>query len=360
MTLDRLNYLNISLILLSFALAWALPFEVFLFSYAVLGPLHYLTEINWLDQRGYFIHRKNDYWILVGLCVIVFFIYLTSFFSVWHISLSASTRRFLYTRYNNLLIASFTVAFVIAFIKSARLRLVLIAISVCVAIVWNQTHPYLNVFTVFLPTVIHVWFFTGAFMLAGALKSKSFSGYISFAVFLLCSLSLFLFQRDYLHYFISTYVQQNFSSSRFDVINLNIFNVLGKPGGGSFALNTPIGLSIQSFIAFAYTYHYLNWFSKTGLIQWHKVSRRRLVLSIIVWLLAMGVYAYSYILGLRMLFLLSTLHVFLEFPLNHRTLVEIAEQIKSGFTRTGSFPIASAGMPLSNKKEIITAKRRKR
>lgn len=28
-------------------------------------------------------------------------------------------------------------------------------------------------------------------------------------------------------------------------------------------------------IAFAYAYHYLNWFSKTGVIRWHEISRKR-------------------------------------------------------------------------------------
>jgi hypothetical protein len=36
----------------------------------------------------------------------------------------------------------------------------------------------------------------------------------------------------------------------------------------------PIGA--LRFIAFAYTYHYLNWFSKTDIIRWHVVSQRRI------------------------------------------------------------------------------------
>jgi hypothetical protein len=28
-------------------------------------------------------------------------------------------------------------------------------------------------------------------------------------------------------------------------------------------------------IAFAYQYHYLNWFSKTSIIKWHEVTRAR-------------------------------------------------------------------------------------
>ncbi|HET9870420.1 MAG TPA: hypothetical protein VFR02_07995, partial [bacterium] len=53
-TVDRVNALNIGLMALSAALAFRFPFELFLFSYTVLGPLHYLTEISWLKDRGFY------------------------------------------------------------------------------------------------------------------------------------------------------------------------------------------------------------------------------------------------------------------------------------------------------------------
>ena len=46
MTVARVNYINIALMLISAAVAFCHPLELFLFSYAVLGPLHYLTEIS--------------------------------------------------------------------------------------------------------------------------------------------------------------------------------------------------------------------------------------------------------------------------------------------------------------------------
>jgi hypothetical protein len=70
------------------------------------------------------------------------------------------------------------------------------------------------------------------------------------------------------------------------------------------------------FIAFAYTYHYLNWFSKTSVIKWHLVSKKSLLITIGIWLLSVAIYAYDYSLGMNVLFFLSFLHVFLEFPLN--------------------------------------------
>ncbi len=52
MNLAGVNYLNMGLMVLSCALAFVLPFELFLLAYAVLGPLHYLTQISWLHDRG--------------------------------------------------------------------------------------------------------------------------------------------------------------------------------------------------------------------------------------------------------------------------------------------------------------------
>jgi hypothetical protein len=46
LTTDRINYLNIGLMVLSYAVAFLFPFELFLFSYTILGPLHYFTEIS--------------------------------------------------------------------------------------------------------------------------------------------------------------------------------------------------------------------------------------------------------------------------------------------------------------------------
>src|SRR5277367_585789 len=69
---DRINYLNIGLMLISCVVALYIPFELFLFAYAVLGPAHYLTEISWLHKRGYFTRGKHDFLLLGGLAVLLF------------------------------------------------------------------------------------------------------------------------------------------------------------------------------------------------------------------------------------------------------------------------------------------------
>src|SRR5438046_3016717 len=54
MQIDRLNWFNAALMIVACVAAVVAPFHVFLLAYAVLGPLHYLTEITWLHDRQYF------------------------------------------------------------------------------------------------------------------------------------------------------------------------------------------------------------------------------------------------------------------------------------------------------------------
>ena len=67
----QINYLNIGLMAISMIAAYVLPFEVFLFAYAFLGPLHYLTEISWLHDRQYFAKGKYDYIPLLIIGVVL-------------------------------------------------------------------------------------------------------------------------------------------------------------------------------------------------------------------------------------------------------------------------------------------------
>ena len=91
---------------------------------------------------------------------------------------------------------------------------------------------------------------------------------------------------------------------------------------------SPAALSVMGLIAFAYTYHYLNWFSKTSVIQWHNIPRARLIVVLVIWLASIGAYAYDYRFGLRWLYFLSFTHVLLEFPLNHLTVINLGREFK--------------------------------
>ena len=97
------------------------------------------------------------------------------------------------------------------------------------------------------------------------------------------------------------------------------------------------GIMLMRFIAFAYLYHYLNWFSKTEVIRWHKVPKVRFIGVVVLWLVACGLYAYDYAVGLSFLFFLSFTHVLLEFPLNVTSVIGIGKEtrsiIKNGFSK---------------------------
>ncbi len=54
------------------------------------------------------------------------------------------------------------------------------------------------------------------------------------------------------------------------------------------AVLTPLGLRISRFLAFAYTYHYLNWFSKTSAIGWHRLKSAPLLKILGLWALCVA------------------------------------------------------------------------
>lgn len=298
--LDHVNRVNIWLMLASAALACMLPFEVFLASYAILGPLHYLTQISWLRDRGWFTTGRWD-WIPLALM---------GFFA-----LDAVYMRWI--GWDGGPFVALMVGIVAAFVRQPAAKLATLAGAVALAIRMDHWEPGLALFVVLLPTVIHVFVFTGLFILAGSIKSRSRTGYVSFGVFVACGLTL-LFAQPPSTYQPSPYTLANLGQFK------NLLHVLTNllPGAGSRDALTAIG----RFLAFAYTYHYLNWFSKTGVIRWHEITRTRMASIGALWLASIALYAYDYAVGLAALFLLSIVHVFLEFPLDARTLVGIVNR----------------------------------
>lgn len=312
MNKTRIDLVNIGLMLLSGVAAFLLPFQLFLFSYAVLGPLHYLTEISWLEQKKFFLPHKTDYKIMVGLGVLIFALYIFVNQGIEY------TSTFIFT-------ITFLGALVLTFVRRRELRLVGFLGVVATAALISGFNLAFVFFSVLLPTVIHVFVFTGAFMLFGALKSHSRMGYLSVAFYLTIFIGLLFLSIDIGSYSVSSFVQDAYLS--FEGVNLEIMNLLNitNPDIQYSIYQSPAGLAIMRFLAFAYTYHYLNWFSKTEVIKWHLVPKRQLVMTIVMWLAAVFLYLVSYQLGLIALYFLSMIHVVLEFPLNHRSFIGIGK-----------------------------------
>jgi hypothetical protein len=335
MNTKTIDIANIGLMIFSCLLAFVIPFELFLFSYAVLGPLHYLTEITWLQKRDYFTNGKKDYILLIVFCVVFTFIRVVAgynslpvFSSIYHVCIGIFGSNFL--PFTNIMIyLSFVAAFAFVMFKDPFYKVSFILAGLIIGFLIQHTQSFFVLFALFLPTIIHVFIFTGLFILQGALKNKSSTGVASLFVFIACGISFFVLFPKFSFYEASDYAQKILTQSGFIMVN-SAFIQLFKLGTltRKTIFSSDIGFGIMRFIAFAYTYHYLNWFSKTSVIKWHKVPKQQLLVVIVLWLLSAGLYAYDYATGLIVLSFLSMLHVFLEFPLNYRSIIGISAEVK--------------------------------
>lgn len=355
LTVPQINYVNIGLMIVSAISALMYPFETFLFVYAFLGPLHYLTEISWLHDRQYFTKAKYDYIPLVIIGVIITFLY----FGLVPNAPSGTASFLTYM--------AFAAALVFATVKKALHRVGYLALAAFAVLLFSDNAAYQNIFGVFLPTLIHVFIFTALFILVGALKGRDLSGILSLIAFAVITSLFFFYHPDRSGYVVDDYVRNSFgymtSEGNFTdgFVSLNymfmkVFHIHDfDPRAhnslisfvndfNSFLYSNPLALSVMSFIAFAYMYHYLNWFSKTSIIQWHNISRVRLIGIVAIWVASIALYYYDYRVGLKWLFFLSFSHVLLEFPLNHITFINIGKEIKQIATsRSFAKPVKPSG-----------------
>lgn len=315
---DKINYLNIFLMLLSTVMAFVLPFELFLFSYAVLGPLHYLTEISWLHKSSFYVKSKFDPLILV-------FFGLLATLAFFNPKIAAKGLG------EHMVYMSFFAALFMVIIKDTWLKIGAILSSILIVLLVKDELFYKIFFGVFLPTLIHVFIFTGLFIIYGALKTKSISGYLSMAFFLLCGSSFMWLGADWTSFLTEKGKKIYELFLPVNDIMLKTFGVDGLSFQSQvtkeYLFNQPSAVMLMRFIAFAYTYHYLNWFSKTSVIKWHEIPKARMTAIIIIWIISVALYVNNYKHGLKLLYFLSMVHVFLEFPLNFRSISGITEEI---------------------------------
>jgi len=401
---SKINFLNIGLMLITAVFAFFLPFETFLLAYAFLGPLHYLTEISWLHDRQYFTKGKYDF---VPLLLIGVALSYAAFAKDSEFNIDFYKEFVALNLFDKLLVLALFSSLLFAFVKNLVVKIIAILFIFIFISGWlapenaseNSKSTTIFALTSLVPTLIHVYLFTGLFMLFGALKSRSKTGLISVAAFIIIPI--------YLVYGLPVTPKKNYISDYgkeayyadgdgFFYTNVSIldhFRLMNEPNltnkqyldsiinKDSKTNQTPIaerqritdslsdklnqafivpnpeseyymrpipsklaipieskdyywnyvffscfGIMLMRFIAFAYMYHYLNWFSKTEVIRWHKVPKIRFVAVLLLWLTACALYAYNYSLGLSFLFFLSFTHVLLEFPLNMVSIVGIGKE----------------------------------
>jgi hypothetical protein len=433
---DKINYANIGLMLITAVLAYFFPFETFLLAYAYLGPLHYLTEISWLHDRNYFSKGKYDFLILLIVGILLSY---AAFAKDFGVSLEVYDYFVKMNLFDKLLVFALFSSILFALVKNLFVKIIAILFLYVFVSGWlspdnstsNAESTTVFALTSLVPTLIHVYLFTGLFMLFGSLKTRSVSGMWQMVGFVVVPLLLvfalpvdtkapiskfgkdahyakgdgfyatnisimdhfnliedpiytnadfvaFVNKKDFKdanaqYQFIAkadlkkiidslkkkpndAYVMNkqpinpNFQADNIlalylkpEVLNeyqmkpmpAKIFSGFSLEKYASIVYNSTVGIMLMRFIAFAYLYHYLNWFSKTEVIRWHQVPKLRFAAVILLWVVASVFYAYDYSLGLSLLFFLSFSHVLLEFPLNIISIVGIGKEslaiMKNGF-----------------------------
>ncbi len=383
----QIDSVNIGLMLISLILAYILPFEVFLFSYAVLGPLHYLTEISWLHQKNYFVPsvKKLSLWIFPIFAIVLTGVLVwddvVDLLRKWQHLPPLKEKRFEDVWNTNLIFFLFGISCVLVLLPKLWMKISGLIIVTLFALMFNigktsitctsskdqkqieltdytdkeavsfirnkcadvdgdgmispnkdffERQKYASAaffFTAYLPTLIHVYIFTMLFMLFGALKSKSKVGLVAVGVLIVCGCLPFLWDPAFLHYTISEKAKASYDVSFLQLNQVVFRNFSDLANTPENIYGSSFGIMLTRFIAFAYTYHYLNWFSKTSIIQWHKMPLVNLGVVLVLWIIAVVLYYVNYKTGLTALLFLSFLHVFLEFPLNFTTGVGIVKSL---------------------------------
>ena len=316
----NLDRLNLALILGSALLAVRWPFETLLLAYAVLGPLHYLTEISWLHDRRYFLPRKHDAWpLLLGGTALIL--------AVATVAASRKTPLRLAVEHGALF-ALFGFALVMVLTPRWRTRLLALLVLVPACALLARVDGFATSLAGYLPTVLHVYVFTGLFMLVGTLRRPSRDGRAALAAYVLCPLLCWCAPLAW-SAAASGWAGQAFIGTLSSISRL-ILGDAGVPLHGEALLTDPVAVLVARVLALAYLYHYLNWFSKVEVIGWARMSPLRAALIGAAWIGASALYFRDYLLGFTVLLLLSFLHVVLEFPLNHRTFRELGERLAGG------------------------------
>lgn len=323
MNTKSIDLVNILLIAVCLLFAFKIPFEMFFFMYAVLGPLHYLTEMRWLREKGFFVQKKNLNWVWL---ILAFTIFVSIKPTLKFLGADTSWFTFNYTGYVVLTFFLFA-ASIVLFKKTWKILLSFVAGLLFSFFIYNLfPKDGSMVIATLIPTTIHVYLFTGLFMLYGALRSKSKIGYWSVVALFIVPFIIIGVDINPIDYYPSERMIELIQTANFSQSLYRTAYIMGlaEEGGANYNPLLVYAVKLKIFFAFAYTYHYLNWFSKTSIIGWAKGINKKSALIIGgIWLLSISIYYYDYNLGFLALFFLSYLHVALEFPLNVVTIKEV-------------------------------------
>lgn len=305
----RLDAINVALMMTAALLACVVPLELFAFSYIVIGPLHYLTQLAWLRDRRWFTAGRFDPWLLaVPAALLTFGNHLDPNSGDWRAPLALATL--------------FAGAVLVATSQWLPRALLIVATA---ALAWGVRHdPSVLLLSIMLPSAIHIFVFTGGFILTGALRNRSPIGLASFVVFLATAAVLLFAPID----------SGGHAPAPLFVAALAPFTAVRDQLGALLGFAPGQLDGVDRFFGWAYSYHYLNWFSKTRHIGWHRGTRTRLGLIGLGWIACLAFYAIDSTTGFLVVGFIGMLHVVLELPLDMRTFAGLPATIAHAMRAT--------------------------
>ena len=295
------HIVNLWVLIFSAAAAWVWPLQTFIVAYAVIGPFHYLTEIAWLRRKQfYFSNGIIPPQVFASLSVVL--------------CVAACLDLYFKRGWGTYAIGLLIVLSLGALVKNVP---VLLGALGLVFVTKYFVHGYGLFIAAFVPTVIHVFVFTLIFLMSGAMRERRPTLLAWLNPALLVGFAVLLARAGGSVGAATPGAYWMASERLFAPLHEYIAGLLGlgmhfDPGG----VLEPNAVAIFRFLAFIYLHHYLNWFAKTELLKWHKVSRRGWAVILALYAAALGSYAYSFAAGFYTAYFLSLLHVLLELPLN--------------------------------------------
>lgn len=290
----RSDVVHLGLMLAALGVAYLIPFELLLLAYAVLGPAHYLTEISWLHDRKYYLPHRG-----FGLAL----------------ALTALGAMFLASPYwYGVVVWGALVACATLAMEGARARIVVGGAGLALTALLAALQAPFTVLAVLLPTLIHVSLFTLVFMLLGAFRSRSPAQFALVGAYL-AAVALILAAPPTVGWVFPPLASQ--AEPSFGDIPGALGRVLGLP-------DLTLDARLMGLLSFVYAYHYLNWFIKAEVIHWNRIPRGRAIAIAALSAAATVFYFVDFALGFTVLLLISLMHVLLEFPLNSRSIRELA------------------------------------
>jgi hypothetical protein len=281
------------------------PLQVFIFVYAFVGPLHYLTEIAWLKKKDFYfgdgvVSQRVYVGLAAVLCVLV------------------SVDFYLHRGLTGYAIGILMVLSLGALVKNPYVLISALAVGYVAKFF---VHGLVLFVAAILPTIVHVYVFTMLFMVSGLVRERKRPGFarinwINPVLLLGLPVALLMARWSYPapgSYWIN-------AEAGFSALHGYLMGLLGHNlHPDATILADPAAAGVLRFLAFIYLFHYLNWFAKTELLQWHRVSRRSWGWIALVYSVSAGCYLWNFVVGFYLVNFLSMLHVFLEFPLNWHT-----------------------------------------